>query len=181
MRISSFLAVVCLFLALEAGLQSQTAVEYGTITSGSTTGATTDGKDIRKSIGGVFGTLGKGLDQLSKGQQGRQRATPSRAARPAASSAARQVPPRTVNPSQIQIGMSRGELLNAVGKPDMQIGTTDEGVFAETYLYPGGKGNVTVTLRDGKVTGVSPMPEESASAPVPETPPRTSRTAEHPQ
>ncbi len=187
MRISSPFVLVCLFLAIGASLTAQTAVEYGTIAAGSTTSATTDAKKISKSIGGVFGQLGKALETPSKGQQGHQtaasaaaakRAASSRGKQPAALSAAKPESSSGVQSSQIQIGMSRTELLSAVGKPNMQIGGTDEGVFVETYMYGGSADTVTVTLRDGKVTGISPMPQKSITAPASATPTQTSAAAE---
>jgi hypothetical protein len=189
MRISSLLIAVCLLLASGATIKGQTAVEYGTIAAG-TTGAATDAKKRSNSIGGVFNRIGKNLDQLSRGQQGRQRATAastkktansSKGRRRAVWSAAKPEASRIVNPSEVRIGMSREELLSAVGKPSMQIGGTDEGVFAETYTYPGSAGTVTVTLHEGKVTEVSPRPKESAAAPAPTAPLQTNSAAERPQ
>jgi hypothetical protein len=189
MRISSIFIAMCFLLAFGATLEGQTAVEYGTIAAG-TTGATTDSKDVSKSIGGVFGRIGKGMDKLSTGPQGRRSATATSVRKPATSGGNRPVAASSigrpkaapiVHPSQIRIGMSRKELLRAVGEPSMQISTTDEGVFSETYMYRGSTDTVTVTLHDGKVTEVSPMPEESVKAPVAEIPPQARSEGARPQ
>jgi hypothetical protein len=189
MRISSFFLAICVLLASGAMLKGQTAAEYGTIAAG-TTGAITDSsKDVSKSIGGVFGRLGKGFDRLSSGQKGHQTATGTRArkqvasgrsGRAAASPAATPRVAPIVNASQIRIGMSRAELLSSVGEPSMRISATDQGVFSETYIYQSSS-TVTVTLHDGKVAEVSPMPKESARAPALTTPPLAHSEAERPQ
>jgi hypothetical protein len=174
MRISSWLILACLLLSLSTRLTAQTAVEYGTVTAASTAGATTDAK-ISGSIKGVFDRLSKGLDGTSTGQQGHKTAAAKSAGKPivsrkgsqpAAASAAKPEASRILNRSQIRTGMSREELLRAVGKPFLQTSGTDEGVFAETYMYQCGADTVTVILHDGKVTGVSPIPEVSVAAPA---------------
>jgi len=64
----------------------------------------------------------------------------------------------------------------------MKTSGADEGVFTETYMYQGEADTVTVILRGGKVTRISPAPEEeSVTAPAFATPPQTQSKAERPQ
>ena len=177
MRVSSFFVLVCLLLVVSAKLTGQTAVEYGTATAASTAGAATNEGDISKSIRGVFGRLDKMGDVPSKGQQGRQKA-PAPSAKPAASGKGRQSAVASAQPeaspivrlSKIRVGMSREELLALAGRPSMRTSGTDEGVFAETYTYDIYQGHIdaiTVTLHEGKVSRVSPLPVESETAASP--------------
>jgi hypothetical protein len=115
-------------------------------------------------------SIGKRLDKASAGSKGDATVTTVPASKPAASgkvkesankSAAKRAIPHIVEPSQIQIGMSREELLRTAGEPFMTTSGTDEGGFAETYMYQGKVDTVTVTLRAGKVAEISPMSEEA--------------------
>ena len=190
MKTRTLFALGCLLVIADGRLAGQAAAEYGATAAASTTGAAAGSKGVSKSIGGVFEGIGKKLDKAA-GDVKSEQAAKAAPSTPAATgknkpqttpSATKAAAPRLIKPSQVRIGMTREELITAVGRPSMKTSGADEGVFRETYMYQGEIDTVTVTLHAGKVTGVSPSPEEeSVTAPAFATPPQTQSKAERPQ
>jgi hypothetical protein len=151
----------------------QTVVEYSTATAAGSTGAAAGGKGVSKSIEGVFGGLDKTLDKLKKSESPKSSSGPSSIIYPSSSSAeatpsvessagespaAATETAKLIRPEKVSIGMARSDLVTKFGKPFMKATRVEGPHYVETYYYKGAEDIVVVTLREGKVTHVSPPP-----------------------
>jgi hypothetical protein len=163
MRIRCSAAFFGCLAGLAIQLAAQTAVEYGTITAAGAAGSAGAMKDTSKSIGNVLGNLGKTLDkgEASPPSGESVKVAPAKQAKAAPSRARTAAPPapRPIQPDSIRKGMTRADLLAKLGKPFMKTGGMDGVEFIETYCYQGPEDLITVTIRDGTVTSISPEPE----------------------
>ena len=157
--------------------RSQAVVENTLITGAASTGAASAGQGISKSIGGILGNLDKALEQLKSGEPGKAAgeqsqvvSKPSSPASAPSTIAAVEAKPSLPEPlkavpigaDQIKVGMSRLDLVAKVGKPFMKTSRVDGPQYVETYYYKGLDDMVVATLREGKVTSVSPPPVPEA-------------------
>lgn len=142
---------------------AQTVVEHSVGSAAASSAAAGATKGVSKSVGDVFQSLtevlGEAKDSGSKDATSTKVESVTR--RPAAGMERPRV--RIVQPGQIEVGMARSSLLREFGKPFMKTSQVDGPQLLETYYYRGPDDMVVVTLREGKVTAVSPppAPEES--------------------
>jgi hypothetical protein len=157
--------------------RSQAVVENAIVTGAASTGAASAGQGISKSIGGILGNLDKALEQLKGGEPGKtagersqvvsKPASPASAPSTVVAVEAQPSPPEPlkaapVGADQIKVGMSRLDLVGKVGKPFMKTSRVDGPQYVETYYYKGLDDMVVATLREGRVTSVSPPPGAEA-------------------
>jgi hypothetical protein len=161
-------------------LQAQAITEYGAATGSAAATATAAGAG--KSAGGVFGKVGKLLAGEAKANDEGQPPSPN-GPRPAAavmvapkqsSATAPSVvvaavsapkpaePEQPVNLAALESGMDRADMLKKVGKPSMSLSVPESATLVETCWYKNGADSVTVTLRDGKVSGISGLQKSAA-------------------
>jgi hypothetical protein len=155
-RLILFSGFLVLFTVLTLG---QTVVEHSLATAAAGTATAGGAKGVSKSIGSVFGKLSKTLEKVDKSEPAKAKSTQTWVA--PRSSSATTAPPSTkpVQPGMIEIGMERSALVSKFGKPLIKAGRLVGPQFVETYYYTGSADMVVVTLREGKVTAVSPPPD----------------------
>lgn len=172
MKLSGILLLSGGLLLFSISSPGQTVVEYSTATAAGSTGAAAGGKGVSKSIGGVFGSLDKTLDKLKKSESPKSSSGPSTIIYPSSSSAeapasaesatgkspAATETAKLIRPEKVSIGMARSDLVTKFGKPFMKATRVEGPHYVETYYYQGDVDIVVVTLREGKVTHVSPPP-----------------------
>lgn len=163
-----FTAAVVLFLTATAF--GQAIVEHTTATAAGTAGAAAGGQGVSKSIGGILGNLGKTLEKVKNPDASQESAGPTQMVTPTAparntvetareAGAPAETPVRKpVRPEFIKIGMARTELVKRVGSPFMKTSRVDGADFFETYYFNAEEDIVVVTLREGRVTDISPPP-----------------------
>jgi hypothetical protein len=148
-------------LLLSWSVQAQNIVENSALTAQGGVGVA----GASKSIGKAIGSLGKAVDKTAS------QAAQSSSASPAAPSHAEQQPagqpppepkPMPVSPEDLSIGMTRVELMAKFGKPLMKTSKMDGPQFLEIFYYPHPEDDMTaVTLREGKITAISPPPKSA--------------------
>ena len=151
-------AVGCWLAVCAVAACGQSVVEHSLATAAGTAGAAA-GKGAGKSIGGVFDKLGKTLEQA--GKPGAQTAASSPKPGATVIDAVPVVKPKPAgefpDPKGITMGLAREELLRKFGEPSIKTIHTQGPQVVETYWYAPAKSDaVVVTLRDGKVTAVTP-------------------------
>jgi len=176
-RSTGFAVAAGVGLLLAGSAVGQSVVEYSTTTAAGAKGAAASGQGISKSIGGILGNLNKTLDSAKKPDTAQTSSGPSRIITPSASlranagsaSEAEIAPAKLLRPEQVRPGMGRSELVKKFGGPFMKASKVDGADFVETYYYQGADDIIVVTVREGKVSSISPPPApveavESASA-----------------
>ena len=151
-------AAGCWLVVCAVAVCAQPVVEHSLATAAGTAGAAA-GKGVGKSMGGVFDTLGKTLEKA--GTSGAETATSRSKPVTTASAAVPATKPKPArefpDPKGITVGLEREELIRKFGEPSMKTTDTQEAQLVETCWYTAAKsGAVVVTLRDGKVTEVTP-------------------------
>lgn len=148
----------------------QTVVEHSIITGAAGTATAAGTKGVSKSIGGVFGKLSKTLGKVDKTEPAKPKSTTTRVVSRSSSATTEPLSTEPVQPGMIEIGTTRSALVSKFGKPLIKTGRLDGPEFVETLYYTGSADMVVVTLREGKVTAVSPPPdsEERREAKKPE-------------
>lgn len=151
-----------LLFGLEGVLAGQAAVEYG-LGAGRAGAATAPAKGLGNAIGGVMGSLDK---TLKAGQEGSTATTTtttvvtptaSRVTGPAATGSTERKEPATVaptyeDPTTIQAGIARDELVRRFGPPAFEV----TGASSKRMLtYSGKTGVVQLEMQDDKVTLVA--------------------------
>jgi hypothetical protein len=145
-----------LLLALAACGYGQVLVEHSLAVAKAAAAANAaKAKGPAASIATVFDAAGKAMAKAAP-----KDAVPNvtRASAPAKNAA---VAPPAPPPKQDEItaGLDRQDLLARFGKPSMKTSALQGGEVIETYWYMvAGHDTVVVTLRGGKVTGVSSSP-----------------------
>ena len=171
MKLSRLLLFSGFLAVFTVSALGQTLVEYsiGTAVAGSATAAGTKG--VSKSIGDVFGKLSKTLGKVDRSEPAKPKSTQTRVAPRSSSATTARPSTKPVQSGMIEIGMERSALVSKFGKPFIKTSRLDGPQFVETYYYTGSDDMVVVTLRDGRVTAVSPPPdsEERPDSKEPET------------
>ncbi len=171
-RFGVFVFPAGLVLYLTAAAFGQAVVEHTTATAAGTAGAAAGGQGVSKSIGGILGNLSKTLEKVKNSDAPQETAGPTQIVAPTAPArgnveTAREAGAPTpaepavrkpVRPEFIKIGMARTELVKRVGSPFMKTSRVDSADFFETYYFNAEEDIVVVTLREGRVTDISPPP-----------------------
>lgn len=155
-----YLKGVCLIIALPLLASGQDIVEHSLLTGHVSTSAAGAGKGVSKSIGGVFGSL----DRVLGGQKSGDASTsPSEVISVSVDRQREVYTPTPVSPLQVEVGMDRELILKQFGKPFMRTARAEGPELIEVFIYPNPNGDMTVlTLREGKVTAVSPTPARAS-------------------
>jgi hypothetical protein len=145
------------FLAYGSPAVAQTVVEYGATGSAAST-ATTTTKGVGSSIGGMFDSLGKTLNQAQDQGQNLKPAGNSHSAttapgkpKPEAVKAAAAPRPSYEDAIDIQKGMNCEEVIRRFGPPSMAFAGEED---AKTMSYSSKAGGVQVECQGGKVASV---------------------------
>jgi hypothetical protein len=154
-------------LACEGSGAAQTVVEYGATGSAAAT-ATTATKGVGSSIGGMFDSLGKTLNQAQDQVQNAKPAANTHSAttapaKPKLDAMKGAAAPRSSYEDAIDIqkGMSCEEVTQRFGPPAMAFAAGED---AKTISYVSKGGGVQVECQDGKVTSVEKPVKKSDSS-----------------
>jgi len=160
-----------LLMSSSIALRAQAVVEHSAVTAAGAAGAAA-AKGVGKSAGSILGSV----EKLARDGAKTGTATAPAASRPAGSivvSTRPAKPERVAScadgavPSAIAIGLTRKDLLRKFGEPCMKITKSQGSLLIETYWYtPANRDGLIVTLREGKVTAVSPAPSQQTTAVV---------------
>ena len=152
------------FLACESPAVAQTVVEYGATGSAAAT-ATTTTKGVGNSIGGMFDSLGKTVNQA---QDQLQNAKPAASSRPATTAPGKSKPdavkaaakprPSYEDAIEIEKGMSCEEVIRRFGPPAMAFAGEED---AKMMSYSSKAGGVQVECQSGKVASVEKPVKQS--------------------
>lgn len=152
----------CLTVVFSVFVAGQAIVEHSAATAAGSAAAAGGSKGVSKSVGGVFGSLSKTLEKTGEPASANAEGKPARVdGSPSAAGAAYK--PKTIEPGEIAVGTARSDLLNKFGEPFMRTSRVEGLQFVESFYYKGTQDIVVVTLREGKVTAVSPPAEEQDS------------------
>jgi hypothetical protein len=135
-------------------------VEFGTL-SGRAAGAS-GGAPVGKSIVDVFGKVNQSLTAAGTASADAVARPKPVTAVPAVATAKPADPAIPPDLSGLVIGMDRADMLKKVGKPSMSITGVEDATQVETCWYRSDSANVTVTLREEKVTTISAAENLSA-------------------